>query len=894
MNSETASMTQRNTNQVHNLEAENVALGDFHQDVTTDNWAMGDINQTIYHQQPSFLEVDLTGDDVEPSPTFLPDVSALLETRKLIVLKGNDFFDVSSFGKQLAKVLEQKHTHLSTIELVENEENKSLFEQLNQQTESRIVILNSLHPRHIQYDFEKLITLCERNNAFYIVITDSSLDTWLKSGQILKDFWFQIPEFAQYNQVELKEWFLNKLEANRPLFLSEEESISERTLFSENINVNEILQQVSTPQKLTVFLAIVRNRKHPLSDSKLTESLQNLNKNSEDIIAKWFNNLDHSQKVIAISASLFNGLFCSQYFEILTEISNSPFWDKSTRVIGSLDYFNIEFLLTFYRFETTDEGDLLVAKNPFVRPAILRAAIDHYPRHIEKALVTFMNVMENTYQRGHTKWELYGTTQRRSLIRQVFIETARDIGLYQLGNIESIYLQLAASNHSYIQGIAAKSIAQYRMFDQDELLFQTIEKWQTSKRIQDRIDLFLREKTDNKQETIAAIKTTTIRMLAYAADYDQPNQLHEKIIDNLITYSNDSDQKVQATLASVLPKFIHHHAYQLRNYLFDHFMIHDVYSSAISDGLFVAYRDYPERMKEVMLHWISICQKENSKENRRQKTTQRDNRLIVLIETLMKIPELEIDRGFSTEEMYELAIELLKQEGRAKIVDMILSLIAGIQSINYELAYKNLDSILAFVSREQRKLMTQLWVLNYMKEREHLRGADFEIVINGVSYPVWEKPDERPLTQLEEALFQWLNSGKKRAQEFATLTFLEIAHSFERKEYELIRNHIKERELKKHQMRTKQNVAQIMHQTATVPHYIGLDFWLRFRIFFYLLFESRLTKEKLKDIIMVFQSAKYSKEDLRFVIHKWNQRKRGELSTKLAKWLIKLFHNIKE
>jgi hypothetical protein len=92
---------------------------------------------------------------------------------------------------------------------------------------------------------------------------------------------------------------------------------------------------------------------------------------------------------------------------------------------------------------------------------------------------------------------------------------------------------------------------------------------------------------------------------------------------------------------------------------------------------------------------------------------------------------------------------------------------------------------------------------------------------------------------------------------------------------------------------SNRRLSAIIKKSSATPNYSGLDFWLKIRIFFYLLFESKMTKEKLTYIIMIFQSAKYSKHDLRLVIHKWEVRKRGDLTTKLAKWLKKLFNNIK-
>ena len=51
--------------------------------------------------------------------------------------------------------------------------------------------------------------------------------------------------------------------------------------------------------------------------------------------------------------------------------------------------------------------------------------------------------MQLSYKRKIDNWELHGTTEKRALLRQVFIESTRDIGVNELTNIESVYLELA-------------------------------------------------------------------------------------------------------------------------------------------------------------------------------------------------------------------------------------------------------------------------------------------------------------------------------------------------------------------------------------------------------------------------------------------------------------------
>lgn len=862
--------------------------------VSGGNVATGDLHQKFYEYRetnPSFSEIDFENEEVYPEPVFTSEVFQLLLKKRVLIIKGNNHFDQANFGRKIAKRLYDYSGEQKMMELIQNEEDKPLNAQLLQQKSGQIILLNTIHPRHIQYDFTRLIELADQKQSYYIINTESSSETWAKAGRITADYWYEIPQDNHYKKEDLLAWLIEFLREDPLQFFSEEIEIGPGTRFSSGYDINRLVNEISTPQKWIIFISGCRDLEELPSDRRLEKMLNNLNQSQEEIIMKWFNNLDREEKIIALTAALFNGLFCYQYFEILSQMIQTSFWRQSSDTLEAIDYYNLDFLNVFFRFESTDEGDLIVARNPTTRVNLLKSAMQQYPRHIEKALLIFSSIMRETYNRKNTNWDLHGTTQKRALLRQVFVEATRDIGINQLSNIESVYLELAASDHSFVQGIAAKSLAQYRLFDEDTLLFETINKWLKDKSIEERIALFLPNKSRNTSKTVLAIKATTIRILAYAADYDQPNQLHNGIVEYLIAFSQDHSQEVQDAVAQVLPKFITHHSYQLRNEIFDSLMPNAVYGEAISDGLMNAYSSYPKTLKDVISHWLSICTKENSEDNRRNKTTFRDNALIAILDTLRKI-EIKED-GFSLKELYDIATTLLRIEKRPAVVESVLLLIARIQVENYGIAYEFIPETIGALTKKQRKEMVKLWTDHFLKQRKELPNGEFTIRVFKEEYPAWDIVFKRPLTRVEEALFTWLNSKSKVAQHFATLTFLEIAQTFEREEYKQIRAYRRQREKLRKQRRERERLVnqQIRRaQQATVE--VGLGLWLRLKIFFYLLFEDRMTKQSLKDIIRVFLAEPYSKEDLWAVIYKWKTRDKGVLSTKLAKWLMKLMKNI--
>ncbi len=864
-----------------NVTGSNVAQGDFIQN---------NHNYDYFESNPSFASINVDEQENTPVPLFAPQVFELILDKRVLILQGNTHFDQMTFGRAIVHYLVKKNEALSAIELIQNEENKTLINQFQTQDESQVVLLNGIHPRHIQYDLNQLVEIAERKHSYFILNIEHAAKTWTLSVPNCAEYWFEIPDNEVYDHQTLLKWFIGKINQRNLSFFTEDEEVTPTTLISDTKSVEQVVHEIGTPQKLLLFLNNLARSKKIFSDIKANKVITNLQQSQEEITLKWFNNLDVDQQIIAITAALFNGLFCTQYFEILSTMIEKTFWKQQQNTLEALDYCDLNFLLGFFKIEPTEEGDLLIARHNATRIHILKVALHYYPRHIQKALFIFSDIVKLSYKRNQN-WELHGTSQKRALLRQVFIESTRDIGLNALINIESIYLDLAASIHAYIQNIAAKSLAQYRLYDKDNLLFETLNKWLHNHSIKKQVDLFLQSGDGKNTETISSIKTTTVRALAYAADYDRPNKLHPEIVEYLTTFARDSNRTIQEAVANVLPKFIIHHTIQLRNEIFDILMPNEIYSEPISSGLMQAYANYPRNTKEVIDHWLSICMTDSSKDNRRYKTTFRDNALISILRTLQKI-ELS-EEGFQLKDLYEIANELLKTEKREAVINANLHLIAYLHQKNYSLAYTQIPNTFARFSRKQRSNMVKYWTLQFIEQRKYLPGGEFTINVINEDFPAWDKLRKRPLTAIEETLFTWLNSNSKIAQKFATLTFLEISRSFENEEFrkmKLYRIEEQKRQVRSAEARRNQEITA--RQQATPISQRGLGFWLRIKIFFFLLFEDKETKASLKDIIETFIAEPYSKKDLQFVVYKWRVREKGSLSSKLAKWLSKLMTNI--
>ena len=146
--------------------------------IQAENINTGDLTQNTYINNitdPSFSEIDFEHEEVYPEPLFSEAVFSEICKKRVLIIKGNDEFDHFSFGRNIAKRLGDHKPDHKIIELIQNEEDAALNGQLMQLDGCRIILLNAIHPRHIQYDFNQLIQISETKQSYFIINTDIQL-----------------------------------------------------------------------------------------------------------------------------------------------------------------------------------------------------------------------------------------------------------------------------------------------------------------------------------------------------------------------------------------------------------------------------------------------------------------------------------------------------------------------------------------------------------------------------------------------------------------------------------------------------------------------------------------------------------------------------------------------
>ncbi len=868
------------------IQAENLSIG-------------GDIYQYYNQINDRFTQVHFDKyDDEYLSPNYLSDLIRVIKEKRIVLISDHKLISKSDLARHVAKELLSidNYHNMEVVEMLREGENQekrvSITEFLEEEKcYQKIVLLYDLHPEKIDYHFDRLVKQANNQSCLFIITVNGGYETWLKAGPMVKDFWFSVPDGSHYTNEQLIDLFFVKLKQNRPIFL-QEVSFENDFLLSPNTKISEAVSRLDSIDQIQLFASYYAGLMDFPSDYKLNELINTLCQGTEQMVKSWFYQLDHRSKILAMSAALFDGMLIDQFLEALNNITDSSFWTTSEPSLKAIDYFNLSFLDSFFSIQTRDDQQYLISKSVSSKSILLELGKQEYRRHFKTAFQQFYEMTELSYSKKPLNWDLYGTPTKRVWIRKSFTEALRITGTLEFGLIENHLLELAATGKSHLQNICAKAMAQWRLTGHEDLFFKTLKNWQEDDSISNRIhELFARNTKDSSTldiDAIDLIKATAVSALGQASYYDQPNKLHEDIIQGMIHFAKDAEIKhnLNDSIAKALPKFIHHHSLQLENVIYDELMPLRSLREPVVKGLLQALETYPDQVPAAMKRWLNACLEDSSELNRRVMTTNRDNRLIIILEVL-EMANLSKIEAFSNTRLYvDILAPLITQEKRVEVVACVLRLLAKVQSNDFDLAANFTNETIGKLNKQQRLHLVECWGKIYAKQRLEMEESETYFRDKQI-YSVWVSNQPRPLTEVEKTLYKWMESDMIKRR-FATLVFLELVRGYDRYE----RLEIQRQEMEKQLVLQEQQKYWNVIARTMPPAYsdINLHIVLRIRIFIYFLFSSSENKFILKDTMILFLNvSKYSSEDLRILIQRWKNSEQKGITSKLSKWLNKFF-----
>lgn len=842
----------------------------------------------------SFRPINLASDDSMLKPQVEDFIVDRILSNRILIVQEVQEADMHDYLYELVRKLSLRTT-LEALELVQNEDHSPILKALKRVDPNCIFLMNDVDAEQFQYQLEKLISISRDQNFFVIVSTNSIQARWVQSNLDINQFWFQPNAREMYNPDEIVQSISKRL-TNIPFL--ELDDTSPRISESQSIDI--LKGNIYTPIQLELFLHHYSKYQSLPSDKELSSLLGDTIGNEDESVSRWFKNLKHEEKLMTIGLVLFDGVLDSQFFEAIGELvkDEDSFWKKSAPSLAVIDYKDLDFLIPFLHLESSEEGNYLSLIQDSFRRTIFQTLWHSYRRHLLIIFPKLVELLRSSYQRGTINWELFGTSERRALLRESFTSSLSDLTLIDIKASEYLLLELALSDHKWLQKIAGKSLARWRTLGKDAELFQLLSEWQTNPNLQkllkdklERRKHSLKKGITTSEKSIDLIKSTCAITLAEAAKYDKPNQLNSDLIQLYIELAKEDSLSVRKSINSSLGNFVSTHALQLQDVLFDVFLPEQQFHAPVGEGLGISIEKQPISTKELLENWFSRCVVNSSDLNRRKALTRRDEVISIILECWKNL-DWDSQDIYTKDEIFEKVKTLLNKEGRVDLRKKVLELLIHLIQTDSSLISIYLDKIQTVISKADEKYLVELLGKIYLEQRMHLVNEDghkWEHNAHETTYAIWPIIEERPSTEIELIIFDWVNSQHMILQRIGTLCSLEFAKILEEDEHQYVSEY---RIVLAQQVAEKVRLAKRTNPIAqrTKEYEIGLGIWLRIKIFFYMIFESKENRKLLKFLLKLLRNNKqYSSLQVRIMNHKWKYKDPIGRSKKMAKWLSRFY-----
>lgn len=861
--------------------------------ISAEQFAGRDIVYNYSPEDPAFAAVDLSfyGSDKYLSPTISEEALAHVSKHRILLITGGNSFDKGSFIRHLGFRLQEEHK-LGTRELEMNEDNTSLYQVIRKGPSETVYLLDRLHPQHVDYDLHRLQQVAEAGSAYILMTTDLSISVWQFNDLAHKAFCLNIPQDSLYEKEQLSDYIKEQLKLKKSVHIKSEDN----PLFSKE-SLESMAIRLGSPENINLFVNQIPDQQE-ITAKELELLIQATIDSSQSIVSKWYMTLSGKEKLIALGAALLDGAYDDQFFSMINAITDKM-WKYSHESLQALDYRDLDFLSDYFRFENLGGGRyVLQSKYLAQRVDIIKNAWQIYRRHLLCILPIFVSTAKNSLNTGSTDWENFGTRQKRANLRLLMGQTISEIGMVSIFSVENVLIELAANSDDRITRIAAKSLAQWREYEQDEKLFGLLQSWLNDDRPRKIITEYLSRRVGMMQNeayhkrALSYLRASTVLTLSYAANYDSPNKLNEQIISLLLSVMKERNEAVvNKAIQTAIPRLVHHHVLQLKDVLLEEFMKYDDMVAPIAEGLKKAYSDYPEDLKSTLDRWFEQCMDQASKKNRRGKLTHRDKVLVTVLEFYSKLEFSEDSpESISLDEVYKKLVQLSDSEGRSHVRNQIFKTLGCLLAHDWKKAEAYIPLALKYLDlRDAAPLIDSLFNI-FLEERQELKGNEYFFTREGIDYPIWLDLYNRPRTPLETRLTTWVDSTETVLQQLATLSFLKIAEKFELEERDHILEIIELQRQRPAWQAPSANAATSASR-APEPEDYSISLFARIRIFFLLFFESKESKATLKSILLIlYRYRTYKREykgQLNLMLRKWTQLESGNLK-KLSRWLRKL------
>ncbi len=857
------------------------------------------IEENNYYNNSLFTEVnhEQYTNEFYLAPKFTNSLLTRIKQNRLVLITGLFGFDKEIFARHLSSCLASL-LKLKVKELRGSyESGQDIGKEIREESDPCLFILNQIGPKEVNFDLENIGRIAEQRQHFIIITSNLAIDLWGQPDYILKKYWFEIPSSDLYEDAVLLGVFLeelNKTKAMQPLKKANEDFTSEN-LITDKLTVKEVAGLFKTPEQIVVFCEMLAMNEEQLSPTAVDEILCTFKDQTESIITKWYKRLSEREKILALGAALFEGLYEGQFFDVIQKVIEE-FWHYRNPDLKALDYGDLDFMMTFFKFEAhNDSANIFKGKFPNQRVDIIKAAWHTHRRHILAALPILVDIGSKSRIRKLMSKDIYSTREKRALLRVVIAELLSDLGMISLPFVEERLIYFAASSDESLQRVTAKALARWRLYGKEHLLFDLLQRWLEDKSAINKVVDILDDAENapdigaRKNKAGTYLKSTILLTLHYAAEYDSPNKLNPDLIKLLCRIASENDTTLHTRLTKTLyPLIVKHHSL-LRDELQNTFMVNKAMEDTIASAVSEAYQSNQNEVKVHIEYWLSNCINLSLEGKNKEILADRDQILVTVLKIYQRISYKE---GLITvNDVWEVLLELFTKELRLQVRHAIIDTIVVHITNDMESGIRNLEKVFKYATLGERESVLNGLVEVYKNQRQFLSGADYSVNVGGIWYPSFINKI-RPLTAMERSVYDWLNGEVNFANELALLLLIQFSKGFDLNEQKATPERIGYSQINKsHEVEAE---AKAMHLTRNTISPVTLDvpsltLMNRIRVWWWLLFVNSTRREVYWNYLRVLMEHRYlfSEYHVRFVISKLDNREElnaNELSGWMRKW----------
>lgn len=771
-----------------------------HTSQTTSATTSGDSSPAYAAGQDLYLierQEVFTEPDFEPlnAEDFLPPrfpesdtVPGLLgrfrETHLLLIGRADsdDLEDKRTFARHLA-ACHQRESNLPIQEWISDQAPgaQRLDYHVRQAEEPTIFLLHHLQPVDVDHDLSLLGAAAQDGDHFVIATTHSVSQVWTHTDSLT---WCGLSHSKAYSADYLENLLRRELLDEQNQWPSSLRTCLERNELVPGLSLREVATRIRHPLRLIHFVKSLQRTSLPEIPTEIEERLEALD-GSRNALRKWFLRLDQDEQVLVLGLALFHGLFDDQMFAALERLIETTWRQRDpqqktydyTDLLQAGAYFRLEGMhrRPTFRVEASSEHleeifqlawdfhrrrlmSSLPALAEIVKEAVrdrpqLRSATDLDSEESRQPEASLEEAARATrWYRSQTGVELFGSPLRNRQIRAAVSTALGRIGELSIEAVQVVLRDLGTDGYRDTQDLVAQTLSRWRESDRESLeprLFEILHDWE---RAQVRKTLGV---TDQDKEHLG---TTVALTLGHAARFDDPDQLHPRLLDLLIKLADRTDADVRRALRDpVIPRIVFWHPRQLAGVVEEGLAAHHDLRVPLARGYAEAHGAHPHRIEELLDGWKKRVLYRELPEATRQGVG------VIVARTLGFLRPPTGRRSWTLEEIHQRLEMLLSQEGEREIRHAAWA--AAFSQHRHRLAQgaAPLQSLVDATSRlADRPYLMRLLTRLYLDDRHQAGPGETAITVDHKNYEIWYTGEiPRPLTPTEICLYRWLLDGSR-------------------------------------------------------------------------------------------------------------------------------------